>query len=327
MITSILLGVILCMILYKEKAMAEDKVLKPKSFRIDDETADKFKQISASIGGNQQEALSKLIEAYEFQSGKAILTERKADIDQFETYVTAITRMFMGSLEDNQNLSETIRTEFDALLQSKDVTIQELRKKFAQANQQKEEFAAKAKTYSDENARLNITIHELKSEYTSKINDMQTMLLDKDSLNKTLTDSCNDLKEKMEHMKQSADQAVKLQKDFDMLYQTHEKTIVEQKQLKEQIEQMESVHQKTISDLQKQTEEALKRLKEQSQLMLEKQLLELEKKHHDEIQSLKAQKQEEIDKYQQKYFDLLEQMKEAQSVPSTQISESDNAET
>lgn len=315
------------MILYKEKAMAEDKVLKPKSFRIDDETADKFKQISASIGGNQQEALSKLIEAYEFQSGKAILTERKADIDQFETYVTAITRMFMGSLEDNQNLSETIRTEFDALLQSKDVTIQELQKKFAQANQQKEEFAAKAKTYSDENARLNITIHELKSEYTYKINDMQTMLLDKDSLNKTLTDSCNDLKEKMEHMKQSVDQVVKLQKDFDMLYQTHEKTIVEQKQLKEQIEQMESVHQKTISDLQKQTEEALKCLKEQSQLMLEKQLLELEKKHHDEIQSLKAQRQEEIDKYQQKYFDLLEQMKEAQSVPSTQISESDNAET
>ena len=118
----------------------------------------------------------------------------------------------MGSLEDNQNLSETIRTEFDALLQSKDVTIQELQKKFAQANQQKEEFAAKAKTYSDENARLNVTIHELKSEYTSKINDMQTMLLDKDSLNKTLTDSCNDLKEKMEHMKQSADQAVNLQK-------------------------------------------------------------------------------------------------------------------
>ena len=85
-------------------------------------------------------------------------------------------------------------------------------------------------------------------------------------------------------MKQSTDQSVKLQKDFDMLYQTHEKTIVDQKQLKEQIEQMESVHQKTISDLQKQTEEALKRLKEQSQFMFEKQLLELEKKHHDEIQ-------------------------------------------
>ena len=86
--------------------MADDKVLKPKSFRIDDETADKFKEISATIGGNQQETLAKLIEAFEFQSGKAILTEKKADIDQFEKYVTAITRMYMSSLEDNQNITE-----------------------------------------------------------------------------------------------------------------------------------------------------------------------------------------------------------------------------
>ena len=94
--------------------MADSKELKPKSFRINDETAEKFKEISMNIGGNQQETLSKLIEAYEFQAGKVVLTEKKADIEQFEKYITAITRMFMGSLEDNQNVSETIRTEFDA---------------------------------------------------------------------------------------------------------------------------------------------------------------------------------------------------------------------
>lgn len=37
--------------------------------------------------------------------------------------------MFMGSLEDNQNVTETVRTEFDALLQSKDATIQDLQDK------------------------------------------------------------------------------------------------------------------------------------------------------------------------------------------------------
>ena len=49
--------------------MSDEKILKPKSFRITDETADAFKQISAEIGGNQQEALAKLIETYEFQKG------------------------------------------------------------------------------------------------------------------------------------------------------------------------------------------------------------------------------------------------------------------
>ncbi len=98
--------------------MADSKELRPKSFRIGSETAEKFKEISGRIGGNQQETLSKLIEAYEFQSGKAILTEKEADIEQFEKYVNAITRMFMGSLEDSQNVTETVRTEFDALLNS-----------------------------------------------------------------------------------------------------------------------------------------------------------------------------------------------------------------
>ena len=135
--------------------MADDKVLKPKSFRIDDETADKFKEISATIGGNQQETLAKLIEAFEFQSGKAILTEKKADIDQFEKYVTAITRMYMSSLEDNQNITETVRTEFDALLKSKDATIQDLQEKLTVTKQLKEDAAIKAKSHADENTRLN----------------------------------------------------------------------------------------------------------------------------------------------------------------------------
>ena len=52
--------------------MADDKALKPRSYRINDETAEKIKEIAASIGGNQQETLAKLIEAYEFQSGKAV---------------------------------------------------------------------------------------------------------------------------------------------------------------------------------------------------------------------------------------------------------------
>ena len=116
--------------------MADDKALKPRSYRINDETAEKIKEIAASIGGNQQETLAKLIGAYEFQAGKAILTDKKDDIEQFERYVNAITRMFMGSLDDNQNITETVRTEFDGLLKSKDATIQDLQEKIKVASEQ-----------------------------------------------------------------------------------------------------------------------------------------------------------------------------------------------
>ena len=274
--------------------MADGKELKPKSFRIDDETAEKFKELSNTIGGNQQETLAKLIEAFEFQSGKAILTDKKADIEQFEKYVSAITRMFMGSLEDNQNITETVRTEFDALLKSKDATIQDLQEKLTVAKQLKEDATLKARAHADENARLNSVIDSLNNEYNSKMDDMQSMLSDKDSLNKALTDSCNDLKTKIEGMKEAAEQSAIFREESD---------------LEKQMQQERTAHEKAISEFRQHEADALERLKEQLQIAQDKAVLQIEKSYQEQIQKLKADKQAEVDKYQQKYFDLLEQMK------------------
>ena len=289
--------------------MADDKVLKPKSFRIDDETADKFKEISATIGGNQQETLAKLIEAFEFQSGKAILTEKKADIDQFEKYVTAITRMYMSSLEDNQNITETVRTEFDALLKSKDATIQDLQEKLTVAKQLKEEATTRAKAHADENARLNSVIDSLNTEYNSKMDDMQSMLADKDNLNKALTDSCNDLKSKVESMRESSEQLAVIRKELEQLKSEHNTVVKEKSDLEKQMNQEQTAHDKAIADMQQHEQDLLDRQKEQSQIALDKAVLEIEKKYQEQIEKLKADKQSEVDKYQQKYFDLLEQLK------------------
>ena len=289
--------------------MAEGKELKPKSFRIDDETAEKFKELSNTIGGNQQETLAKLIEAFEFQSGKAILTDKKADIEQFEKYVSAITRMFMGSLEDNQNITETVRTEFDALLKSKDATIQDLQEKLTVAKQLKEDATLKARAHADENARLNSVIDSLNNEYNSKMDDMQSMLSDKDSLNKALTDSCNDLKTKIEGMKEAAEQSAIFREELEQLKKEHEKVIRERSDLEKQMQQERTAHEKAISEFRQHEADALERLKEQLQIAQDKAVLQIEKLYQEQIQKLKADKQAEVDKYQQKYFDLLEQMK------------------
>lgn len=285
--------------------MSENKELKPKSFRIDDETAEKFKEISSAIGGNQQQTLAKLIEAYEFQSGKAVLTDKKADIEEFEKYITAITRKYMGSLEDNQNLSQTIRTEFDALLSSKDTTIQDLQSQLTTAKQIKEEAASKAQMHADENARLNGVIDSMTKEYNSKMDDLQTMLADKDSLNKALTDSCNELKTKAEGMKKAAEQATTLQSDLEKLQKEYDKVVHEQADLEKQLKQEQSSHEKT-----------LEQQREQSQISLDKAVLEVERKYQKQLQTLKEKHQAEIDQYQQKYLTLLEQMN-----PQTDIEE------
>ena len=289
--------------------MSDEKILKPKSFRITDETADAFKQISAEIGGNQQEALAKLIETYEFQKGKAILTEKKADIDQFEQYITILTRMYMSSLEDNQNITTTVRTEFEALLQSKDQTIQDLQAQLTAAKQLKEASAAKAKGFSDENTRLNDYIESLKTEYSSKTNDLQAQLTDKDSLNRALTDSCNDLKNKLnalqEEHKEFSSIRSKLAELTDKCTKLEHSKAEAEKALKSAI----SNHEQELAQLKQQEADSLTRIKEQADLEKDKALLALEKDYQKQIQVLKEKNQYDVDKYHQKYFDLLQQLK------------------
>lgn len=285
--------------------MADSKELKPKSFRIDDETAEKFKAISGAIGGNQQETLAKLIEAYEFQAGKAVLTEKKADIEQFERYVTALTRMYMGSLEDNQNITETIRTEFDALLKSKDATIQDLQAQLTTAKQLKEEAARQSKYYADENSRLSNHIESLTSEYESKMGDLQEMLIDKDKLNKALAESCSDLKQKIDDMKAEREKLSELQKELLSLKADYSSLASEKAEIERILEREREKAERVAGDY----DAALKRQQEQAQLKLDKSLLELDKKYQAQIQELTESKQAEIDRYQQKYFDLLEQQK------------------
>lgn len=297
--------------------MADDKALKPKSFRIDDETAERFKEISATIGGNQQDTLAKLIEAFEFQSGKAILTEKKADIEQFEKYSNALTRMFMGSLEDNQNITETVRTEFDAQLKSKDVTIQDLQSQLTVAKQLKEDSTMKAKAHAEENARLNTVIDSITKEYEAKTGDMQSMLEDKDKLNKALTDSHTDLKHKVDDMQQEHEQFISVSSELDKLKHEHEQMARTKEDIEKRLEHETQEHEKVVADLKQHEADALERLKEQSQIQADKKILEVERKYQEQIQTLKEQMQTTVDKYQQKYFDLLEQIQPDKVEPTT----------
>lgn len=294
--------------------MSENKESKPRSFRIDDETAEKFREISSKLGdgmnkASQQETLAKLIESYEFQAGKIMLEDKRADIEQFEKYISCLTNMYMSTLEDNRNITETVRTEFEALLKSKDTTIQDLQSQLTTAKQLKEDATTKARTHADENVRLNNVIESLNDEYSSKMDDMQTMLADKDNLNKALTDSCNNLKTEAEGLREAAEQTEVLKSELEKLRKEHDKTIQKHSELQKQLQQEQTSHEKAIAELQQHEADALERVQEQSQLAQDKAVLEVERKYQEQIQKLKSESQAEVDKYQKKYFELLEQLK------------------
>lgn len=198
--------------------------LKPKSFRIDDETAEKFKEISNKIGGNQQEALAKLIETYEFQSSKTILKESKAEIEKFEQYTSAITRMFMGSLEDNQNITDTVKTAFDAQLNSKDRLIMELQQKLNILQKERDE-AVQTKSSLDET--ITFLNNRISNELETQIADLNEEVKNKEKQMNVLHDAYEESKQFKKSIKQLKEQNEVLQDENNKL----NNELLEQKQL------------------------------------------------------------------------------------------------
>lgn len=266
--------------------MADTKALTPRSFRIDDETAQKIKEIANTTRSNQQETMQLLLNAYYMQQKKAEISEHKASLEQFEAYITSIISMYTQSLQANHDLRETVLQEMDATLKSKDSVIQDLQNKLTAAKQAKEDAEAKAKEYADQNKAL-----------VKENEGLQSVLADKDNLNRALTDSCNELKSKIEGMEDAIAQAGALREQLDQVKQEHESTLREQADLQKQLQHEQDGHTR-----------ALEHLKEQSKLEHDKHILDLEKAHQGALQKVKSKAQAQIDEYQKKYFDLLQQI-------------------
>lgn len=266
--------------------MADSKALTPKSFRIDEETAQKIKEIANTTRSNQQETMQLLLNAYYMQEQKAGLVEHKASLEQFEAYITSIIAMYTQSLQANHDLRETVLHEFDATLKSKDSVIQDLQNKLTVAKQAKEDAEAQARAYADQNKAL-----------TKENDSLQSILANKESLNKALSDSCNHLKAQCEDLEAKTEQITELRQQLDQLQKEHDDILRQQADLQKQLQQEQEAH-----------TDAMERLKEQLQLEHDKHILKLERTHQKALQEVKSQAQTQIDRYQQKYFDLLQQL-------------------
>ena len=280
--------------------MAETSELKPKSFRIDDETNEKLKLIMKDFP-NQNLALQKMVEVYEFQQGKESIADRKADIEEFEKYVSCLVRMYMTSLESNQNQKELIRGEFDSQLRT-------LKEKLDNARQEKDDIALNSKKYASENEQLKQSMERLKTEYNAKIDSMQDILKEKEESNQLLKSAGADLKAKVEQMTVEVEQTKVIRQELDSLKIQYDKLETAYKSLQAESSHEKEKYEKELAETKKNENEAIERVKAQEQFTLNKTILELEKQHQEQLQQLKEQQQKEIDKYQKKYLALLEQI-------------------
>ena len=184
--------------------MADD--LKTRSFRISEDTADRFKQLCISFG-NQNSALDALISTYEMQQAKTMITERQTDIDNFDAHLQALQKSFLHSLEITEDTTERVRAEFQRQLESKDSTICDLQERIRQVEAEMNASKEQVRTATNEaDARIEQAtkeIDDLKKEVISltgqaselgeSLTSAKSQIADKqqiiDNLNQKLTDT------------------------------------------------------------------------------------------------------------------------------------------
>ena len=289
--------------------MGDNAELKVKSFRINEETAEKFRVIANEINGNQQEVMAKLIETYEFQKGKAILVEKKAEIEEFEQYTSILVKKFMNVLEDNQHIKELVRTEFENDLKSKDDVIKDLQSQIKVAKEQREEATKKADALEDKNKDLNKQISAMEEIHTEEVKELKNTIEDlkleklanEEQIKKlitscdTLTKQFDQIKADVEKAKEQEQQLVKLQSEHDKLNDNYNK-------LQSDFSNQKTNHENIISDMQQKQDDAIERAKQECKFDYEKKLLALEKKHQQELMEQFKEYQEETKQLKETFF-------------------------
>lgn len=265
------------------ETQAEYKV---KSFRVDDETFEKFKAISTDVFSNQGQCLSALINLYETENSKATIIERKLEIEDFQTHANKLNELFLMSLQLNQDAEIRIRSEFEKLLESKDRTIIDLQNKNKELTISFDTLDKSSRDMKEENADFINRIIELDNTVKRQENDFAAALSDKDKLNKALTDSCNEKKLEIEELRASRLDA--------------------EEQLKS-LKKIEAENKRLASELEKLTDEMNKQ-KEHAEIDKEKSLLLSDKAHQQEIKEVHSQQHEEIKEYINKIEKLQEQL-------------------
>lgn len=155
--------------------------IKQFNFRLNQETADKFRAFCESEGFNQAQGFDHLVQVMEIDKAKVIVPERKMEIESFEMHIKAILEAYLNGLELTKNAEERVRENFKSSLESKDKSIAMLQDKIENLNEKvkeaKEQEAIAKSAKDDAEKRLNqaekevAAAHEI-ADKSQKINDM-----------------------------------------------------------------------------------------------------------------------------------------------------------
>ena len=196
----------------------ENKELKVKSFRVDENTFAKFKEIASKEFGNQSQCLEALINIYETEEAKTILINRELEIETFQDYINKINRLFITSLQMSSDAEERAKEVFLKKIETKDGLLETLKSKL------------------DENKIENKKLLEENKILINEAKELKTKIVELEENKNTLTQLANRNSDLADRLKLELEGFKKQLSKYKDLKKENEKYLDEFKGLKQQID-------------------------------------------------------------------------------------------
>lgn len=242
-------------------ADTEKKQINTRSYRVDDETAEKIASLAKELGVNQNGVFETLLSAYELQQDAAIVPEAKKDIENFVSHLRSIQDAYHNIVSINAQTEERVRQEFQRRLDNNDKQIADL---LETKEQQKARIDELQDSYKKAEGDLMMRESELAEtkqrvvEREKSLDDKQTII---DSLTARLPEQAeidakmNSLEKELQELRSSLSAS---ERTVATLTAAAEKDKSELYLAKKQTEATEKAHKKEIETLTKQAAADLK---------------------------------------------------------------------
>lgn len=273
------------------------EALKGRTIRTSDESYEKFRQIAQENFENQGQCFSTLIHLYELEQGKTILGERKMEIENFQMHINTLLKMFIQSLQMNEDAEERVKAGIQTTLDTKDrqiIYLQKERNQLAEKLEEKEESYQTIQLHLDQTKDL--FQHE-KENFQSIISQLTQTVQDKNDMIALLNHQKKELQTQLDG---THTQDKRIRELESQLAQSNQ----EKNSLSNQINLQQQIHEQEIEKMNRQLELE----KEKYSFDLEKALLEQQKDLQLSWKQEKMEYDRKLELYQMKYVTALERI-------------------
>ena len=218
---------------------------KVRSMRISNEVIDQFKAISKSLNMNQDSALKELMDTYELVQQRLVLSSKEDDIDRFQKYLKSLSTMFMSSLQENSDMKNLIRQEFERELQLKDSLLSEKQEELKKLGSELADMKKESEILKKENTEL----HDKVEAFQQNLDTKDLLISDKDKQIGNLNEVISDKKEEIVKLNSKLSRLEDSMSEIDTLKANVSKLEKAIQDKQKEIELLELKHGRELLDL------------------------------------------------------------------------------